>query len=227
MKREILLFITITAISCFIFLPFVSSLEFNLDFPSKVYQEEEFNVLLSTSEDVKENYDVKIFVNKHTKEYSEVFFNDKWQSPFNYLPEAFPENKEFKLRAHLEGETQLCAKLRDSSEKVFSKCEDVSVLKKDTEIVKNSEEKIEPEQEEKTKKEQNEEVKEVFVQKNVQNISLAYSDKPEEKIRLKQEKYVENKILYEDKSFKNLNIILNVVLGFILLILFLFLFKKH
>src|SRR3989344_4590866 len=93
-KNTILIFIAIFLISG------VSALNFSLSSPDKVTQGKEFSVKIIPQETADGTYDVKIFVHKHTKEFSEIFYENVWKSPFNYLKGVFPATNEFKLKSN-------------------------------------------------------------------------------------------------------------------------------
>ena len=71
----------------------IASLDFNFDYPNSVIQDEEFSLNLDLNED--KEYDIKIFIYKDSKEYSEILSGEEWKSPKYYLISAYPENKEF------------------------------------------------------------------------------------------------------------------------------------
>ncbi len=79
-------------ISIFLILS-AKALDFNFDYPNSVIQDEEFSLNLDANED--NEYDVKIFIHKDSKEYSEILSGEEWKSPKYYLISAYPENKEF------------------------------------------------------------------------------------------------------------------------------------
>lgn len=121
---------------------FVEAIEFSLSAPDSVSAGEEFSVQLNTEAEVSEDYDVKIFVYKSTKEYSEIY-NNGWKSPFNYLLASFPEENEFKIRAHYIGETELCARLRPSADKnakVSEQCIPITITETEEEIEQEDDE---------------------------------------------------------------------------------------
>ena len=97
-----------------LFLTLTSSLEFNLDSPESVTLNEEFTTTINADISEDETYDIKIFVHKATKEFSEIYDGTIWKSPHFYLESKFPEQKDFKIISHFEGETKICARLRKS-----------------------------------------------------------------------------------------------------------------
>lgn len=105
---------TIIFIITILLIPLSTALNFTLNSPEKVFKEAEFLVTIIPQETANGSYDVKIFVHWHTKEFSEIFYNNQWKSPFNFLKEVFPSQTEFKLKSHYVGETKICAKLRNS-----------------------------------------------------------------------------------------------------------------
>lgn len=106
------------------------ALEISIDSPKEVIQGEEFQVKIDSSST--ESLDVKIFVHRHTKEFSEIFYDEKWKSPFHYLLGFFPDQKEYLLKAHFLGETKICARLRKSTTSNFVEaCNQITVLAQD------------------------------------------------------------------------------------------------
>lgn len=106
-RRFIIIFIPIFLFSL------VSSLSFQLESPDKVNQGESFEVTISM-ENPQAIYDVKIYINDDSKEFSEIYSQNSWKSPFYYLKSVFPDQTAFQIKAHFTGETQICAKLRNS-----------------------------------------------------------------------------------------------------------------
>lgn len=107
----------IKIISCLVLLLCLAkaaALDFTITAPESVNAEDEFSVEIHAAEESPPQ-DVKMFVNKHTKEYSEIWDNG-WKSPFSYIPAAFPTATTFKMRAHTPGETTLCVRLRTAGE---------------------------------------------------------------------------------------------------------------
>lgn len=105
----------------------VWALDFSFEFPDETFLDQEFKVLINS--DVDDIYDVKIYIYKDTKEYSEIYDGDKWQSTHYYLKETFPKNKEFEVLSHFEGDTEICVQLRKSGTSGFDKlCEEISIL---------------------------------------------------------------------------------------------------
>ena len=109
-----------------LFIPIASSIDFTIDSPSSVEKDNEFNVEISSGETAE--HDVKIFIYKDTKEFSEISIDDSWKSTHNYILSAFPSQKLFKLISHYAGNTKVCARLRESGKSAFSEvCKDIEV----------------------------------------------------------------------------------------------------
>ncbi len=106
-----------------------TALDYELLAPSEVEKDKPFEVEIKTEQPTSEFYDVKIFVTKHTREYSEIYSAGNWQSPFKYIQKAFPEQTKFQLRAHITGETIICSRLRSTEPKneVFEICNQITV----------------------------------------------------------------------------------------------------
>jgi len=94
-----------------------SALEIDFEFSDEIVPGDEFEISVSADSD--EIYDVKIYAYSGVKsdKKSEIFnfVESKWQSSYYYLKEAFPDNKEFKIK--LKNETEegkgiICVKLR-------------------------------------------------------------------------------------------------------------------
>jgi len=103
-----------TAISLAILLlllPLVSSFDFSFVSPPEVIQEEEFSISIS-SESTSDLYDVKVYVNDASREFSEIYDGEEWKSPYYYLISVYPETKEYRVKSHFIGETNICIKLR-------------------------------------------------------------------------------------------------------------------
>ena len=128
MKKEILHTTKLMATSLLLILliPLAYSLEFGLDSPKTVNLNEEFTATINA--DTSDIYDVKIFVHEPIKKFSEIYDNSSWRSPHLYLNSAFPEQKEFKIISHYQGETKICARLRKSGEISFKEtCNEIIV----------------------------------------------------------------------------------------------------
>ena len=119
-------------ISLFLFIFLVSlttAIEFTIESPSFIEKDSEFNVKINSAETAE--HDVKIFVYKDTKEFSEIFVDDKWKSTHNYILSAFPSKKSFKLISHYAGNTKVCARLRESGKSPFKEvCNDIEIKEK-------------------------------------------------------------------------------------------------
>ena len=110
-----------------------SALEIGFDFPDEIVHGDEFEI--SVSADSNEIYDVKIYAYSGEKsdKKSEIFnfVESKWQSSYYYLKEAFPDNKEFKIR--LKNETEegkgiICVKLRKTGTSSYKEeCKEVMI----------------------------------------------------------------------------------------------------
>ena len=111
-----MLYITLIAIS-FLFFSSASANEFIFESPSEVVLGQPFNVSIDSNTEI--NYDVKIFVHEHTKEFSEIFYENTWRSPFSYINGAYPLNKKFQLRSHHLGESLIYLRLRESGTSGF------------------------------------------------------------------------------------------------------------
>lgn len=108
-------------------LPLTSALEFSLISPKEANLNEEFSVSIEI--DSQETYDVKIYVTDDVKAFSEIYNGNEWKSTHYYLLSALPEQEEFKLLAHQEGETKICAKLRkQGSTPTEEKCNDIKII---------------------------------------------------------------------------------------------------
>lgn len=122
-KTAISFIIILTAIS---FISIASALEFTFSSPEEVNLNEEFEILISL--DTSDIYDVKAFVQKDTKEYSEIFDGEKWRSPRNFIQDAYPDQKEFKLMSYYSGDTQVCVRLREPEKTSYSEvCNEILV----------------------------------------------------------------------------------------------------
>lgn len=133
-------------------LPIVSALDFSFSAPEKINAEEEFTISISANENSQEIYDVKAFVHAHTKQHSEIFYDNAWKSPFNYISSAFPSQTEFKLKSHYIGKTKVCVRLRQTGNSTFEeKCNEIEVLSAELSSEESENEKTEiAEQEEQT-----------------------------------------------------------------------------
>ncbi len=106
------------------------SAEFLLISPGEATQSEPFSVNLEKDGEL--TYDVKIFVQDDTKEFSEIQQDGTWKSPYKYLLEAYPASTEFTIRAHKPGETKICARLRETGKKDFEEaCNPIVIIEKE------------------------------------------------------------------------------------------------
>lgn len=102
----------VISILLILFIQSAFALDFTLTSPESVDLNQTFQVSISAN--TPDVYDVKIFVYKDSKEFSEIFNGTLWVSPHYYLLSVFPETKEFKIISHFLGETNICARLRKS-----------------------------------------------------------------------------------------------------------------
>lgn len=99
-------------------LPIPKILALELSSPISVIMNEEFNVQISDNST--DTQDVKIFVeNSSSKIISQTYNENIWKSSFYFVPTAFPEQKEFKIKIKQIGEWEICVKLREN--KISSK----------------------------------------------------------------------------------------------------------
>lgn len=129
--------LTITAISFFflLFLAFpVSALEIEVESPSNVSINEEFNVIINSEE--QESYDVKIFI--HTAAEGEKItrgkivssiYGSEWQSSWNYILASYPEKKNYLVKAHQAGSWQICVQFRrpEANTYIVKECKPIFV----------------------------------------------------------------------------------------------------
>ncbi len=231
-KKKNLLILNFTIVSLFLFISQARAIEFDIILPEEITQDSPFNVKISSQESA-ENYDVKIFVDTHTKEFSEIFYNEKWQSPLRYLNDAYPNENTFKLISHVSGQREIIVRLRDSKEKISEKSLQVEILassNKDSEDSKDNsadeEEKEEDLKEKNKENEQSDSPKEIYEEDTelvYQNLSLDYP-LPEDRIILK------NRIVAEkekNKDNQNLSYILSATSIFLLFFIIFLLRKKQ
>lgn len=122
------------------------------DAPSEVETGESFTVAIRL--DSSDIYDVKVFVHESDdekiarEEYTSEIEDDGWKDPWFYLPEAFPENKEYEVRVpKVSGDQTLCVRLRKTgSDTASTACKEISVKESE-----DNEEDEEEEKEENTK----------------------------------------------------------------------------
>ncbi|MDO8459744.1 MAG: hypothetical protein Q7S74_01410 [Nanoarchaeota archaeon] len=115
-------------ISVLFFTSLASAINFDFSSPESVKPNQNFSVKIIPNGSFKGVYDVKIFVNKPTKEYSEIYTESGWKSTANYLREVFPGQAEFILIAHIPAKTNVCVRLRDSSnDKINEICKSILV----------------------------------------------------------------------------------------------------
>lgn len=106
-------------------LPLANSLKISIDSPDSVEVGEEFKV--SFEADSSETFDVKVFIHNSedekidNSEYISEIENNGWQNPWYYIKEAFPDEKEFKIKVtNSPGERELCVRLRKTDSKEMS-----------------------------------------------------------------------------------------------------------
>lgn len=119
----------IMAISLVLFLPLTIAENITLSSPEKVNILENFSVTVDyNSGDI---LDIKIAIqDNESKVYSEIY-NNGWKSSFYYLPEKYPYQHEYILRAKKEGrgELTLCARLRKGNKVLSDKvCKPIPIL---------------------------------------------------------------------------------------------------
>lgn len=140
----------VISLSLIFLLQSAAALNIDFDAPSAVELNEEF--LVEIEADSTETFDVKIFV--HTSEdkkisrgeyTSEIMAND-WQSSWNYINEAFPEEKTYTVRViEFPGEQTICVRLRKSDTKTTNiECKTIEVIETE-QIEEESTEEIEEE----------------------------------------------------------------------------------
>ncbi|MEK6855236.1 MAG: hypothetical protein AABX73_03360 [Nanoarchaeota archaeon] len=243
MKKTISCIISLTAIKIIFLillqLSLVSSLEFDINYPKQVEQNKEFTVSISSAPPPEESYDVKIFVNKHTKEFSEIYDGEKWRSPFSYLSSAYPNKIEFKILSHFVGESQLCVRLRKTlspNEKISEVCSPIEVSplyssQEEQEQSTNKEEKEQKTKENYKETEKKEKIKPSIsgnVSQKVEDLTINKKIPPEstEKIILKTGKSQvksEKDVLSTKQEKTRLAIMYSFAVFSVLLIIFLFL----
>ena len=104
----------------------------SLNYPSEIFSQKEFEVLLSVSDLKYDTYDVKISILKISDEteqkrtISEISFTDEeWQDSYKYLSNVFTGNSfsgKFKLRIPEEfsGEAEILVKIRNQNKKIVA-----------------------------------------------------------------------------------------------------------
>ena len=136
----------ITIFTVINFVQIVSSLEISIDAPESVEIGERF--IVSIDAETTDTYDVKIFIHNSEdekisqSEYISEIYGGKWQSSWNYVPEIFPKEKEFKLIVlESPGDREICVKLRKTSTGTASqtKCVKLEVLSSSKQKEINSE----------------------------------------------------------------------------------------
>lgn len=178
MKLMVISFLTLL-----FFLPFVSSFEFNFTYPSIVNQNESFPVKVF-SNITSDTYDVKIYVYDDLKEFSETFDGLNWKSSRYYLISVYPDTKEFNVRSHFVGDTNICVKLRkaghSSSDEV---CNPIKVSEAESpppeEHEKNTSENNKTQEDSLKTKPSNNETKNSFSQSNIVKKSSSQNSYPE------------------------------------------------
>jgi hypothetical protein len=104
----------------FILLTLVSSYEINLNYPSEISIEEEFETdieLIDFEEDI---YDIKIDITNEGTRVSQIWNGEEWQSTYHYVPDIIDlsENNQATLRLRINegnGSCDIEVKIRDSS----------------------------------------------------------------------------------------------------------------
>lgn len=140
----------VISLSLIFLLQFAAALNIDFESPSEIGIDEEFTVKIEA--DSTETFDVKIFV--HTSEdkkisrgeYSSEIMADDWQSSWNYINEAFPEEKTYKVKVvESPGERTICVRLRKSDTKTTNiECKTIEVIEPE-QIKEESTEEIEEE----------------------------------------------------------------------------------
>ncbi len=104
-----------------------SAIEFELISPESANAEESFLVSISSQDS--ENHDVKIFIQDLNKKIISQIFEGSWKNPHYYIKSAFPDNKEFKIRAITnQGNYEICARLRKTGKTSFDeKCNSIAI----------------------------------------------------------------------------------------------------
>src|SRR3989344_6074455 len=125
-----------------------SALEIDFEFSDEIVPGDEFEISVSADSD--EIYDVKIYAYSGVKsdKKSEIFnfVESKWQSSYYYLKEAFPDNKEFKIK--LKNETEegkgiICVKLRKTGTSSYKEeCKAIVIDADDEDYVKLEEDAV-------------------------------------------------------------------------------------
>lgn len=130
---------------------FASAIDFDFSYPSEIYIDEAFTIKISI--ETNESYDVKAYVGDDKKEYSEIYYEGNWESPYYYLSSAIPSQTEFDLISHKKGNTEICVKLRKTGQSNFDKlCDNIEVIEQTsssekTQTESNDVEKLEEENE--------------------------------------------------------------------------------
>ena len=144
--------------------PIVVSLNFTLNSPEKVQQNQEFTV--SIQSDTAETNDIKIYVEDPSaspKTISEIQNIDEWQNSYFYLKQIFPQQTEFKLKVKKQGDWQICARLRAKSPSQ-PVCNTISVIQSENVGGQEEAEKVEKTKKEDKQKNKDQEVKTTQVQ---------------------------------------------------------------
>ena len=148
MRNIIWFIITLTAIS-----QLSSALTISLDSPGSAGIEEEFSV--SYEADSSETFDVKIFVHSsedtsiQRSEYISEIYDSDWKDSWYYIKEAFPERKEFMMRAlNSPGDRSICVRLRKTgTDVVHTECTTIEILEQSqTQTMEQHEEDDEPDE---------------------------------------------------------------------------------
>jgi hypothetical protein len=117
----------------------VSALEFSFDYPENVNVNEDFTVSLEL--DSVDKFDVKIFIHNSEDEkttrgdYISDIYNpikEEWQDSWYYIKEAFPENRDFKVKALSNPGKEICLRIRKAeTQSTYLKCQEILVSKQD------------------------------------------------------------------------------------------------
>lgn len=120
-------------------LSFSSAVEFEFSYPESVRIDNSFEVEISSQ--AEDTFDVKVFVHKSesdsakSEDYISDIYNDGWKNSWNYIKEAFPEQKIFRVEVTSDpGERTICVRLRKSgTDSTTLKCDSIEVKKSNKE----------------------------------------------------------------------------------------------
>lgn len=145
--------LTAISFSVFVFLFCISlssAITFQLNSPQNATQNVSFQVSLSA--ETSDVYDVKIFIYKDSKSFSEIFNGSSWTNSYNYLLSRFPQIRDYQVVSHFVGDTSICARLRKSESSSFTEvCQPIKIT------FSNKEENPNPAEEEQENQEDDEE----------------------------------------------------------------------